>query len=446
MRAKTSIRKSLGIGLTVGVTLFWLVGVTASWWTVHEEMHEASDRVLRQYAEHILPLAILNIENQQGEGNPSLYLESQDGDENLVYWVRDDQDNILLRSSNIDSEVFSVSPPLGFSSTPTYRIYSTSALNSHIYIEVAESLEHRQEDLMEVGMALLMPLLLLIPISLLGVWGIIHLSLRKVTIFQHSIERRGAGDLSPVDTARLPEEFKPTAVAVNRLLERLRRALEAERSFTANSAHELRTPLATALAKVQRLKTLVQDGQLKKQTIDIETSLQSLSKQSEKLLELAKAEGGGAISQTHHNLKPILAMIVGDFKHQVIDGIRLNLPEGDVNSLLDPDAFAILARNLIENGLKHGRENQPLEVTLLKDGTLRVVNGCEPVPPEDLSQLHNRFVRSKTLASGSGLGLAIVDAITTGAGIDLHLRSPATGRSDGFEVELNLHPRADKTT
>ncbi|MBU2239806.1 MAG: two-component sensor histidine kinase, partial [Gammaproteobacteria bacterium] len=71
----------------------------------------------------------------------------------------------------------------------------------------------------------------------------------------------------------------------------------------------------------------------------------------------------------------------------------------------------------------------------------RVVNECDLVAPQDLALLRNRFVRANTTASGSGLGLAIVDAITSGAGIALQLKSPAAGKQDGFEVELNVNPR-----
>ncbi|NLU97604.1 two-component sensor histidine kinase [Marinomonas sp. UCMA 3892] len=437
MSTNTSLKKSLSIGLTLGVSLLWLFGAITSGLVVQKEMNESFDKALKKSAQHILPLVITDSFKQQNNdklGIPTL----ENDDEYLTYVVKDQQGNVLLRSKDANPQIFGEDLKIGFSNTSTHRIYTTSALEHHVYIAVAEPLEHREEDLMEAAIALLLPLLFLAPISLLGIWWIIRLSLRKVVIFQHAIEERGAGNLSPVEMEKLPKEFKPIAVAVNRLLERLRRTLEAERSFTANSAHELRTPLATALAKVQRIKSITQDEQLKRQIADVESSLKSLSKQSEKLLELAKAEGGGAISQQPHNLVPILKMIVGDFSRQTPERIKLTLPTGDINSLLDPDAFAILARNLIENALKHGRPNRPVDVSLQADGTLRVVNECDLVAPQDLVLLRNRFVRANTTAPGSGLGLAIVDAIAKGAELTLQLRSPASGKQDGFEVELNL--------
>jgi len=402
------------------------------------EMNEVFDSALEETAQRILPLAVTDILNREnGVGNqraPAL----KDHDEYLTYLVRDEQGNILLQSHDANPEVFSTTPREGFSNTSTHRLYGASAVSNTIYLEVAEPLAHRRKSALEAGLALLMPLVFLIPVSLLGIWWIVRLSLRNVVNFQQSLESRGAGDLSPVAEDQLPSEFEPIAVAVNRLLERLHRALESERSFTANSAHELRTPLATALAKVQRLKIRISDAQRKNDVAEIEEALRSLSVLSRKLLELAKAEGGGALSQNQHDLVPILAMIVHDFEVQTPERIVQSLPEHEVNSFLDPDAFAILVRNLIENALKHGAHDQPVEVSLKDNGRLRVSNGGNVVPPEQLALLRNRFARSKTDASGSGLGLAIADAIAKGAGMTLHLRSPATGRPDGFEAELEL--------
>ncbi|MCK7546301.1 ATP-binding protein, partial [Marinobacter bryozoorum] len=89
-----------------------------------------------------------------------------------------------------------------------------------------------------------------------------------------------------------------------------------------------------------------------------------------------------------------------------------------------------------ENALKHGSPSEPVEISLCEDGRLIVRNGGHTISPEQLKLLRNRFERSNTNASGSGLGLAIADAIAEGAGMALYLRSPATGRQDGFEAEL----------
>ncbi|WP_417521611.1 ATP-binding protein [Marinobacter sp.] len=438
MSTKTSLQKTLGTWLTLGVTLLWLLGVIVSGVIARHEMNEVFDSALEETAQRILPLAVTDILNRENDTGNQRALALKEHDEYLTYLVRDASGKILLQSHDADPRIFSAKPQQGFSETLTHRIYGEGAISDTLFIEVAEPLAHRNGAILDTSLALLTPLILLIPISLIGVWWVIKRSLRQVVLLQQSIEARGGSDLSPVAVDRLPKEFEPTMVSVNRLLERLRRALEAERSFTANSAHELRTPLATAMAKLQRLKAEAQDARIKSRAGEIEESLRTLSRLSEKLLELAKAEGGSALSENENDLVPILQMIANDYEREAPGRLVLNLSDDSVMSLLDPDAFAILTRNLIENALRHGAADRPVTINLTGEGTLRVANAGEVVPPEKLALLRNRFVRSDKKTLGSGIGLAIVEAIASGAGTALNLRSPASGQNDGFEAELKV--------
>lgn len=438
MKARHSLQRTLSVGLTVGVTLLWLVGVTASGLVAQHEMNEVFDSALEETAQRIFPLAVTDILSRESGAGQKRAPAVEDHDEYLTYLVRDTSGNILLRSHDTDITVFGARPREGFYDTATHRIYGASAVSDTLFLEVAEPLAHRREAALEAGFALLLPLLLLIPVSMISVWWAVRFSLRRVVGFKESLEERGVGDLSPVTVDHLPEEFEPIAASINRLLERLRRALEAERSFTANSAHELRTPLATALAKVQRLKTELSGETSLRKACEIEESLRGLSRLSQKLLELAKAEGGGILSEQTHDLVPVLQTIAADYERLEPGRTDLQVPDTQVSSLLDPDAFAILTRNLIENAFKHGAKAEPVEVRLSADGNLSITNGGGIVSPADLALLRNRFVRLKTDALGAGLGLAIVEAIVEGAGMGLALRSPASGRLDGFEAELNV--------
>ena len=215
-------------------------------------------------------------------------------------------------------------------STGKYRLYAVSALREAVFIEVAEPLAHRREAAQEALLALLLPLLILIPISLLGTWLLVHFSLRSVLAYRRAIETRGVGDLSPIKVSQLPAEIDPLAEAVNHLMERLRRALEAERSFTANSAHELRTPLAAALAQMQRLRREAPDGPLQVRAAKIETSLRELARLSEKLMQLAKAEGGGLLSEAPQDLIPLLAHVAEELNATAGQRIHLKIGRAHV--------------------------------------------------------------------------------------------------------------------
>ena len=248
----------------------------------------------------------------------------------------------------------------------------------------------------------------------------------------------GRGDLSPIPAGGLPSEFQPNARAVNLLLDRLRRALEAERSFTANSAHELRTPVAGALAQVQRLIVEASDEKTRSRARQVEAALQRLARLSEKLMQLARAEGGRLQAEAPVDLAPILRMLVAGMGREDGHRIELTLPDARIMASIDSDAFAILARNLIENALRHGAQDAPVQVSLSLDGVLRVVNRGPVVPADVLGRLAQPFERGPTDAHGSGLGLAIVAAIADGTGGRLDLISPAVGLPDGFEARFSM--------
>lgn len=441
MKPAASLQKRLGLGLTLGMTVLWLIATAIAGMVVQHELAEAFDSALEETAQRILPLAVLEIVNREEPRALQHIASLQAHKEYLTYLVRDNHGTTLLQSHDADPAIFNTQPLEGFSTSATHRLYAASALRGTVFIEVAEPLAHRREAAWETSLSLLLPLLLLIPLSLLGTWLWVRLSLRTVLAYRRAIETRGAGDLSPIKAAQLPAEINPLADAVNHLMERLRRALDAERSFTANSAHELRTPLAATLAQVQRLRREAPDGPLQERAAQIEASLRELARLSEKLMQLAKAEGGGLLSETPQDLVPLLAHVVDDLRRTA--GVRLHLQLPSTQAVLvtiDPDAFAILLRNLIENAMKHGASGQAIEVSLSSTALLRVVNPGPVVPPALLAQLSGRFVRGNSQAEGSGLGLAITQTIAQGVGASLQFASPAPGQPDGFAVSVQFLP------
>lgn len=439
MKAPTSLQRNLVYGLTIGMVVLWLVATLISALVLRHELDEAFDNAMQETAQRILPLAVLDILDREDSTTPQRVAALNTRQDGFAYVVRDSQGNVLLQSLGADAAVFGPVSMQGFTTTPTHRIFGASALRDTLFLQIAEPLAHRRKATVQAAMSLLFPLLLLIPLSLLGIWMFVRFSLRGVVSYRHAIEARGAGNLSSIKADHLPTEIIPIADAVNRLIERLRLAMDAERRFTANSAHELRTPLAASLAQVQRLRHEAPAGALQDRAAQVEASLKELSRLSEKLMQLAKAEGGGLLSEEPHDLAMLLDHVVQDLQRPSPRPIQLKLPSsGSVLSLIDPDAFAILARNLIENALKHGLQGIPIEVELTNDARLTVINAGAVAPQADLQKLTHRFVRSGTEAEGFGLGLAIVATIAHGVGARLTLSSPATGRSDGFEAVVQF--------
>ena len=98
----------------------------------------------------------------------------------------------------------------------------------------------------------------------------------------------------------------------------------------------------------------------------------------------------------------------------------------------------------MENALRHGAENAPVDVTLTSDGQLIVANDGPVLPRDTLERLTARFERAGASADGSGLGLAIVAAIADRIGSALVLESPRPGASSGFQATIRLPTDASR--
>ena len=442
MKQPKSLQKTLSVGLTLGVSLLWMAAFAGAVMVAQQSLNAIFDNTLRETAQRIMSLAVVEILNREDETQAQSIMSLDVHDEHITYLVRDKTGNVLMKSHHVDLAVYEKPRSMGFSSTEKYRFYAAPAVRETLFIEVAESLQHRRQIIMKTAWALLWPLILLIPFCFAGSWFFVRYSLRYVLDYRSAIESRGSADLSPIDTRNLPEEVKTIADAVNEMLSRLRRSLERERSFTANSAHELRTPIATALAQVQRLQQMLPADPILDHVDKIENSLRGLANLSEKLMQLAKAESASLKSASAHNLVPLLVFIIEEYRRLFSQRvIHLWLPDsGEFMSSVDADAFAILVRNLVENALKHGARDQAVDISFSKDGLLRVVNGGHIIPKQELGSLRQRFYRSNAGVQGSGLGLAIADALVQGMGASMTLYSPATGRKDGFEVLVRFSP------
>lgn len=438
MRAPRSLQGRLGLWLGVALTVLWVLAASVTALIARSEIEEVFDSALQETAQRILPLAVVDILNREEAGISQRLAAIREHDEFFTYIVRDDQGRILLQSHAADPGVFPAWDGIGFHQTATHRLYSDEAVQGTIRITVAEPLAHRASVAREIQMGLGLPLLIVLPVALLAIVLAVRASLTPLRQFRDRLSARGARDLSPVAGEDLPTEIAPLADTMNGLLGRLDAAFAAERSFAANAAHELRTPLAGAIAQAQRLHAETRDADAKARAGEIEATLKRLTRLSERLLQLARAEGGRLRRDIAADLRPVARLIVDDLARGVEPGrILLTLPASAVMSDLDPDAFAIVLRNLIENALRHGQAEAPVEVSLANDGTLIVANDGPVVPAEDLARLTHRFERARSDSEGSGLGLAIVATIAERSGSPLELRSPREGRASGFEARLS---------
>jgi two-component system, OmpR family, sensor kinase len=434
-----SLQARLGLSLGILLTALWIAAASVTAVVLRHEMDEVFDSALQETAQRLLPLAVVDIVGREEDGVTQRLGAIREHEEFFTYIVRDANGRMLLQSHTADPAVFPPYDGPGFRQTATHRLYNDDALQGSIRITVAEPLDHRATVAREIQLGLGLPLLVVIPLALLAIILAARAALAPLRRFRESLEARDARDLSPVHSNDLPSEISPLGDTLNSVLGRLKGAFDAERSFAANAAHELRTPLAGAIAQAQRLRSETHDPGVKARAADIEATLKRLTRLSERLMQLARAEGGQLRLDRASDLRTVARIVVEDMERTGAQGrVTLTIPDRPVMSDLDPDMFGILCRNLVDNALRHGSETSPVEVTLTREGSLTVANDGPVVPPEALGHLTARFERAGAGTDGSGLGLAIVASIADRIGSPVMLRSPRPGRASGFESVVQL--------
>ncbi len=440
--ARRSIAWRLAIGLSIGMAVVWVGAVAIAGAILGNELDESFDETLRQSAFRLLPLATHELGENDRAGlrddvQPVGVLQPED--EYFTYYVLDQNGNVIIRAEDAPEDLVINNVPSGFSEIDGRRAFATTDRRSGYSILVIERTDHRQSAIGKSLAALIWPLVGLLPLIGFGIWYAIRLGMRPVGQLSRDIAARDRRNLAPLSAEGQPVELAPIADAVGSLIERLRAALDAERAFASSSAHELRTPIAGALAQTQQLAIELDGNPGIERVREIETALKHLSQLSERLLQLSRLDAGFARSESDNDLLPALRLVVRDYQAGVTGSrIRLHIADGaSLGAPVNLDAFAIALRNLVQNALIHGTSDSPVDIHAGPGAAVRVVNHGPIVPPDVLAHLDEPFIRGATSAQGSGLGLSIVRAIVDQTGGTLNFRSPATGIADGFEATMS---------
>lgn len=442
MKRGDSITGRLIVRLVGGLMAVWLLTAAATLLIVRNQLEQTLDGGLHETAERMLPLVVdAMFDSDLGEALQHQYdMQDTEGGEYVVYQARSAAGALLMRSHDAPDTPFAAPLIEGFATVSPWRIYTTGDTDAGIYVQVAEAEASRNLAVWQSAGVMVIPVLLLIPLGALVVLFSVRGGLAPLRQLDRDVSNRDAANLAPLPEEAVPSELRPVRDAINGLLARLRAAVEAERALAANSAHELRTPIAASLAQTQRLVEELDGHPARARAQNVEQTLHRMAALAAKLLALSRAEAQVARIAAPIDLLPGLRLTVADAQRTLGNRLTLALaPNSRLYAQLDLDAFGIVVRNLIENAEKHGTAGGAIEVRV-GDNMIEVTSDGPAVPADRLALLGRRFERGESPASGAGLGLAIVDTILRQVDGGLELVSPSAGRADGFTAIVRLAP------
>lgn len=434
--------------------LMWLVGlpVVVVWlatggWIASRTLHETNemfDQELLRTAAGVLAVMPERSSLPAAGGQPRVSPEDDDDDGvQAAITLRDANGRLLLHSPQVPSLAFDPGEPHFHSvvyQQRRWRVYQRWDPQHRYWIQVAAPLDERDELLGHLAQAVLVPLLGLVLALPLAIMAGLRLGLAPLRRVSRAIQR------DPAQTPTLtgddvPAELEPLTRALDALVASLALALDRERRFTADAAHELRHPLSVLRMELDLAEASTQAAQRGLHLQRAHAGLVRMERLVAQLMTLARVENLAQFEDAESvALGDIAASVLRDTSERAARrGIELSL---DVRSggdaLGSAGLLAIAIQNLVDNAVRHARDQVAVSVEAGTDNRVELLVDDDGAgfPAEELSRLGERFHRPEgSPGSGSGLGLSIARAIAALHGGEIALGRSASG---GGRVVLRL--------
>lgn len=435
----------LALGLSITVT--WIALLTTMFIYTAQSHSSIEDEALEAIAISIL-LSIPS-DKELDARDPGLQLRDgvQREVEQLAFQVWAGRDRLV--GSTPDAPETPLRPDFveGFAYSniagETWRAFSISDRSGRVHVQVGRPRRAVDEHFRAEWLVGLSLSTLLLGLSGLFMWVAVRKSLAPIMAVANGVKDRQKFDLAPLPSTGLPNEVRPLVESFNQLMHQLDEAVQAERRFIGDAAHELRTPLSALYGQAEvalRASTMAdKDAAL----VKLLTVAERSTRLSEQLLDLARLEAGTHVPlRETYDLDQIVVYIASEFDLAAQRANRsIQLVTEPCAIQCDVDEIGILLRNLVDNALRYtsagghiriacGRAAMPAQSVFLE-----VSDDGPGVPEEQRIAIFDRFHRVPgNAARGSGIGLSLVAEIAR-----LHDANIETGNGlgdRGFRVRI----------
>lgn len=444
-----SLQRRLLIYLLISAPIVWLIAGAISMQFARHEVDELFDTELIRLARQVQVTLAVPLDGNTPLLPPAAASaatgEADLGDLAIAVWARDGR---LLLSDREGVSLPYRPDSAGFVDLAiageVWRIYYLQSFDGAWLVAAGQKAYEREELAFDVTIGQLLPWLAMLPLLLAAMaWGV-RRALEPVRQLSDELGARSADDLQPVPTEKTPAELQPLVESMNGLFSRIEATLARERRFTADAAHELRTPLAVLRAQWDVVRRAEPGADRDAAEGKLGLGLERLDRLVTQMLALSRLEAGSSPPVRQEiDWHAVVEQAMSDCL-PLAERRRIELacdwaqPAGrpPLPLLGDPALLAVLLRNLLDNAVRYAPVGSAV---LLRFGEsrLEVENDGAALSDEQLARLGERFYRPEGQDEiGSGLGLSIVQRIAALHGMDVRFARRDGGR--GMRVTVGF--------
>ena len=437
-----SLQRRLLIYLLVCAPVVWAAAAWVSSSRARTEVNELFDTEMIRLTLQV-QATLMRLDRTKGN-QPSPAMSQEADLEDLAIAVWDHQGKVLL-SDREGTQLPLLADAVGFVELTLqqepWRVYYLQSPNREWLVAAGQKIDERDELVWGLVESQLLPWLLTLPVLLLAMAWAVRQALNPMRALAHELQQRTADDLLPIPSQQAPAEIRPLLQAMNGLFGRIDATLARERRFTADAAHELRTPLAVLSAQWEVLQGARTDSERAQAAGKLSAGMQRMTRLVDQLLRLSRLEATDGLTRAEPLDWRELAELAMSDTLALAERRQIELacewphePQSPPDWRGDGQLLAVLLRNLLDNAVRYAPEGSTVTLRFTPT-SLSVENAGLSLPAEQLQRLGERFYRPDGQAEpGSGLGVSIAQRIAALHGLVLRYHPQADG--SGVVAEL----------